>query len=1564
MHLTRTNRSYRFTTALPLGLLLVWTMVATAQEPTEPAEPAAPVETQPAQPAVPPPAAPAPAVDSTYQRLLGGELAGQLRLTDEQRAQIKSVFEQRDAVLAQAPADDRAAVIADADNQVVQVLTEDQRRHLETIERDENRRLRFSFRYQPWADVLNWFAEQADLSLVLDAPPPGTFNYSDTREYTVPEAIDQLNRVLLTKGYTLLRGERMLMLIDLQGGLPIDLIPRISTAELARRGKYELVSVDFPIGDRNPDEVKAEIQPLIGSHGQIAVLPKTKQVLVTDTAGKMPGIEAVIAKIPEPRNDRPRRGDEGAKPALAVFPLDGLDGKSTIEILAALYPDIKMVHDARGDQLMAQAAPDKKAAIDEVLSQIRTAAPEAGGGPRLEKHPVRRTGRGERGERGDFFGLFRAVAPDAVFRYDSENSELIVWAPADQQARIRELLEQMGQAGSSNDQRQLEIYSVKQADPSALVTVLERMLPDVRFAVDASTRSILALAGPAEQQAIKSTIDQLLKQADQSSSLKVYSLTPQQRKRAQAVLAALTAELPDIRVVPDDTTGDLSIWGTSEQHQRVASVIEQVTAAESQSESFEVTAYHIGTADITSVLTVLQTLLPEVKFVADAKAKQIVAWATPTDQQKIRETIEQLDADVPADQRLQLMSHPIGDAAPDTLITMLRTILPEVQVVNDVKNSALVAWARTNDQEVIRRAIEQAQPNTPDDQRSQVAVYPVVDADPIQVASMLYTIFPAGRFSGDRAAGKLIAWATPKEHESIQSTIEGMVKTELPGRELEPVVYRPKAADVSYLVYDLRTLVPEARLAADAKNGVIIAWATPTDQLKIRTTIEGIDAETSNVDGRRFAVYQARDTDASTLLTALQSAVPDARFTADTLKGSVIAYARPDQHETLQQAVEELGRTEGFENRRVAKVYRFHNADALAAYQVLRYVVPAAYLAIDGRTGSLAATATPAEHKQIAAMVEELDGQGAAADDMVLQVYDIRATEPAGVLSMLRDLFAQRPEVRLSLDSTTGKLVAWALPSQHETIREIVTRVDVDQNELEDRQIEVYPLGDANPDSVARTLNTMFQRDRNVRIVPDDNGGFVTVWGNAQVQASAKAVIEQMQGHKENVAVIPLDVVDPYTAQGTIERLFGDRRGRDRAGVPRVDIDPDGRQLLVRASKEQLQQIRTMLTEMGEPSVDLSATRSPSDRHTRVIPISDRNLRSALEEINRIWPTLRDNPIRIVTPSAVAPTVRADRVEREGQTAPVEEPNSNVPPAPKSPERSGPLPECEEESALHENSSHDDDVQQEDDLPAEDDVDPRAPAAIVIAPSGDSITISSDDTEALDQFEQLLKSFVKRSTSGGREFAIYYLKRANASNVADTVQNVVLGGGFGFRGYGGSSIVPDQRLNAVIVQASRNEMELIDGLIQTLDSDEAPQSAIGQRPKLIPVKNTNAERIAEIVREVYKTRLTAGGARQQMQLPQRMPREMANLLQQINAATTGPEMSLGVDTGTNSLVVAAPPQLLAEVEQLVQALDDQSDASKPTVRVMALKQVNTQALSQALDNLLRDGSSPRRRRRP
>ena len=79
--------------------------------------------------------------------------------------------------------------------------------------------LRFNFRNQRWEDVLTWYAEQAGLSLEMNATPSGTFNYTDSRQYTLVQAMDLLNEALLAKNVKLIRRDGMLVVYDESKGL-------------------------------------------------------------------------------------------------------------------------------------------------------------------------------------------------------------------------------------------------------------------------------------------------------------------------------------------------------------------------------------------------------------------------------------------------------------------------------------------------------------------------------------------------------------------------------------------------------------------------------------------------------------------------------------------------------------------------------------------------------------------------------------------------------------------------------------------------------------------------------------------------------------------------------------------------------------------------------------------------------------------------------------------------------------------------------------------------------------------------------------------------------------------------------------------------------------------------------------------------------------------------------------------------------------------------------------------------------------------------------------------------
>jgi type II secretory pathway component GspD/PulD (secretin) len=167
--------------------------------------------------------------------------------------------------------------------------------------------------------------------------------------------------------------------------------------------------------------------------------------------------------------------------------------------------------------------------------------------------------------------------------------------------------------------------------------------------------------------------------------------------------------------------------------------------------------------------------------------------------------------------------------------------------------------------------------------------------------------------------------------------------------------------------------------------------------------------------------------------------------------------------------------------------------------------------------------------------------------------------------------------------------------------------------------------------------------------------------------------------------------------------------------------------------------------------------------------------------------------------------------------------------------------------------------------------------------------------------------------------------------------------------------IPDERLNALVVYASRADQPVVENLIRILDTSDVPDSLAIIRPKLIQVKNTRASEIEDVLRDVYKTQMTMGGGRRQMDIPRGMPSEMASVLRQMNAAASGPLLTLSVDELTNTLIVTAPADLVEEVAALVAELDEAALQENPTrsLRILSLKKLNAERLDEAIDMLLR-----------
>lgn len=144
----------------------------------------------------------------------------------------------------------------------------------------------FSFKGQPWPAVLEWLADISQMSLEWLEAPPGYLDLTTQREYTVREARDLINSILMGRGYTLLRNGEVLMVAKLKD-LDISRVPRVLPTELDDRDDNEMVRVLFDLDRLQAEQLVEDLKPLLGTFGKITAMKTTNRIDVLETAGNL-----------------------------------------------------------------------------------------------------------------------------------------------------------------------------------------------------------------------------------------------------------------------------------------------------------------------------------------------------------------------------------------------------------------------------------------------------------------------------------------------------------------------------------------------------------------------------------------------------------------------------------------------------------------------------------------------------------------------------------------------------------------------------------------------------------------------------------------------------------------------------------------------------------------------------------------------------------------------------------------------------------------------------------------------------------------------------------------------------------------------------------------------------------------------------------------------------------------------------------------------------------------------------------------------------------------------------
>lgn len=1107
---------------------------------------------------------------------------------------------------------------------------------------NDTAKLQFTFREQKWIDVLDWFARQADLSLVVNELPPGNFTYSDTKSYTPTEALDLLNGVLMTRGFALVRRERVLICANLKEGVPDGLVPRIELTDLDERGQFELVEVMFPLGKRPGAAVLTEIQPLVGLQGKATLLAETRQVLVTATAGKMRAIRAIIESIPEPQPPQPKPEEKPPAPVLTSYPVEGFEPGAATEMLKILTPSAKIIYDKQTNQLNAFAVPGDQAAIAGFLKQIASDAPAASR-PQLHVYTIQHPTPAALAEQ------LRLVVPTATITIDADPTRMIALATPTEHERLRDAIETLEAQGTDAFQQSPAVYSLRIADPTTVQTMVQALYPKVKVTIDPANRRVVVIAPASQQTTIRGLVEQLEVQRDNPLRIQDYALerldpqqtqsviqsllpnlrmtvdnenrrlrvigaaeeqtqveklleqlaqaapaseartiarhelSPELRDRFQQLYRQLDPRLQSLQLLESKKPGELLVLATEDQHRRVEAVIDQVK----QQFPMEVRrlAYYDVAASVrerfTSLRGQLAPQLGEIQVINDANDPRLGILASDSQHQQIQLVLDELLRGLPPETSQQLRVFavtPTQRARFQAVLPSMKDQLGSVRVLDESRPRELVVWGTAEQLEKINELLPTLQLND-SEASQQLVVYPIVEGDPVAIQKVLSELYPDTKVLVDAESRRLMVWTTSEHQEQIALAIKQLDAPAAAGKK-RMAYYRLEQIDVREVIVLFQRLLPEMSMVADRDSSSIIAWGSEQDHATLAKTAE--EFRQQQVAGARTVVrYDCGMADVDRMRRLIDNLVPNARVISDNQQQALIVWATPNDHEAVAQAMVEIAKG-GEQGDFSMQVYPVLHVSADELVPVIEEMVPTAQVRSADDDKRLFVFASAAQQEQIRKAIENLEKNPASLQP-VLKTYDLQRASAEQVRDLIDDTI--RDATLVSSDDP-HRVMVQARPADQELIRSMIEQMEAAANEPTKQVVRVYSAKDTPTDTLQALLDPRLLQ--NMSVIPDRRRGALIVRGTEEQHQELAAALESLltqlpEPRRRHSQVYRFQHADPSSLQSALVGLFPEAT---------MAVDATTRSLIATAMPDEQERIRQAVTQLDQPSTASLVTRT------------------------------------------------------------------------------------------------------------------------------------------------------------------------------------------------------------------------------------------------------------------------------------------------------------------------------------------------------------------------------------
>lgn len=489
----------------------------------------------------------------------------------------------------------------------------------------------------------------------------------------------------------------------------------------------------------------------------------------------------------------------------------------------------------------------------------------------------------------------------------------------------------------------------------------------------------------------------------------------------------------------------------------------------------------------------------------------------------------------------------------------------------------------------------------------------------------------------------------------------------------------------------------------------------------------------------------------------------------------------------------------------------------------------------------------------------------------------------------------------ISVDNRSNTLIVSASPDNLGIVRTVIQRVDTADFEA-GSEIKTYQLEHAQASNLARALTSFFDAKRRgdasalnsaertipLVMIPDDRMNILMVTGSKESFDILDRIIPQLDGEDQmarlNYRVFDLENATAAKLQDTLQRLFANRPATVAGKAPEpitIIADPWVNALLVTSALEDMTMVESLIERLDAKQTDLGIA-------VEVIPVLKANATRVADTVAGLYKAGTQSGLPIV----VNADERMNAIVVSGGKTEIDRIKQVVAKL-----------DTDQVSRVTEIRV----------IPLE-----VAHATDLAATLTTALTTRPNTGDNLSARTQSVLQFITRTEDGGKLIT---------SALKEAVQ-----------------IIPDSRMNSLIVTGPVDYMGLIESIIQRLDKGSPRQAQI----KVFNLHNADANDLARVLTELFRMQPSNNGRTIEYTL--QSPETGATA-----SAVVGSEESsalrLTVNRRTNSLLVGGSERYVAMVEQIINSFDSNKAEERKT-EVVRLKNAQATDIATAVRDFL------------